>query len=141
MRRLPSVTVGRLRTLPTWRAAAAAGAVLLAAVTVFGQRGDSIGPAAPQSLALTLAPSGLAARVPHTWLAAAPPRLAPGDRLDVIGSRIGERSGAANIVVDARVIEVDGDAFVLELAADDAVALALARANAYLLFALLRPRR
>lgn len=141
MIRLASVTPGQLRRIPPWRLAAAASALLLALVTLLAPRSEAPAATPSPSLAAAVAPAALAARVPHAWLAAAPPRLAAGDRVDVIGSRASERVGAVNIVVDARVLEVYGDAVVLELAAEDVTALVAARAHAYVLILVLRPTR
>ncbi len=79
--------------------------------------------------------------MPNGWLAAQPPRLSPGDRIDLIGARPGERGNVATIAIDARVVELDGEATVLEVGPDDAAAIAAARVNGYLIVVLLRATR
>lgn len=137
MRNLPAVTTGVLRRTPQWRMVIAAAAALLALAGLV-LPGELPPAAAPASLARTLPPDAVALRVPHAWLAATPPRLLEGDRVDVLAARPGDRGGAIVVASEVRVLEGSDEALVIELASDDAVALALARAGGYLLLVLLR---
>lgn len=138
---LPSVTVGIIGRLPRWRLAAAAAAVVLALAALFAPRESPVA-SSPPSLARALAPSSAALRVPHAWLAAVPPRLVAGDRVDVLGSRAADRTaGVVNVALDARVLEAEVDGLVLEVTSEDAAAFVAARAGAYLLVVLLRAGR
>lgn len=141
MIRLASVTPGRLRRVPQWRLIAATGALLLALLTLLAPHVEPPASVAAPSLAAALEPDSLAARIPHVWLAAAPPRLAAGNHVDVVGSRPGDRFGVASVIVDARVLEAGPDAVVLALAPEDLSALVAARANAYLLMLVIRSGR
>lgn len=94
------------------------------------------------SLAHAIAEGAVAVELPDVWLASRPSRVGPGDRVDVFGARPdGAGSGVVLVVSEARVLDAAGDALVLEVIADDAVALALARASSYLLLVALRPIR
>lgn len=141
MTRLPSVTVGDLRRIPPWRALAAAGGLALAVLAFSPSRPEGAHPEPPRALSRTLAPAAGAVRLPHAWLAAPPARLAPGERIDLIGARGGERGGVVSVAVDARVLELEADALVLELAGDEPAAVASARANGYALLVVLRSSR
>lgn len=139
MTRLPAVTTGPLRRVAPWRLAAGAAGLLLAVAAAIVPQ-DAPVAARAASLSAALAPDTVAVQLPHAWLAAAPPRLASGDRVDVFGARPQSPvSGVALVVSDARVVEPLPEALVLEIVADDAVALAVARASAYLLLIVLRP--
>lgn len=78
--------------------------------------------------------------LPHAWLAAPPPPLASNDRIDVLASGVERSSGAGLAASDARVLVSQSDAIVLEVTPEDVAALAVARAHAYLLLVVLRPR-
>ena len=142
MTRLSSVTVGELRRIPPWRLVLAGLGVALALLAVSGARAEP-GAIAPRvSVARALLPGATAVRIPHTWLAATPPRSAPGDRVDLIGSRPADRTGGVvTVATDARILELESEAVVLELAPEDAAALAAAHASGYALLVLVRASR
>jgi hypothetical protein len=134
--RLPSVTVGRLRSIPAWRLGlAGCGFVLLIA----GLLWPAADPSESQSSPIAPSPGGVAVRIPESWLAAPPPPLSAGDRVDLVGVSPTERKGVTSVVVDARVLVADQDGIVVEAVPDDIAALAVARAGSYLLLLLLRP--
>jgi len=135
--RLPSVTTGVRRYESVLRAALASAGIVLALVSMLLPR-DAPAAATPASLARLVAPDAVAVRVPHGWLAAPPPRLASGDRVDLLAARSQDRA-AISVAGAARILAADDDALVIEVAADDAAALAVARAGGYVLVVLLRP--
>lgn len=138
MIRLPSVTIGVVRrNIGAPIALAVACAVLIAAAYAASapQAGSAL---VPPSLAEELGPAMSAIRVPHAWLAAGPPRLRRGDRVDVIASRGGDAAGVVRVLGDVRVLEIAEDAVVVEASAEDIATLALARAGAYLFLLSLR---
>ncbi len=139
MTRLPSVTTGLLRRVPAWRVALASAGLVLTLAGVFFPR-ESPAAATPASLARAIAADAVAVRVPHAWFAAPPPRVVVGDRVDILGARAVDRSAVA-VASAARVVLVEPEALVLELGAEDAAALAVARAGGYLLVVLLLPGR
>lgn len=142
MTRLPSVTVGELRRIPPWRLVLGAIGIALALLAASGARAEPDAVAPRTSVARALLPGTAAVRVPHAWLAATPPRSAPGDRVDLIGSRPADRTGSVvTVATDARLLDLESEALVLELTMDDAAALAAAHAGGYALLVLVRPAR
>jgi hypothetical protein len=74
------------------------------------------------------------------WLAT-PSRLAPGDRVDLLGVRAGDRPSALPLAADLLVMEADPDRVVFEVDEDAATTIAAARASALVLVPLLRSTR
>jgi hypothetical protein len=139
VRPLPSVTVGVGRDPARQRAVfLACGAVLALAVLLAPRETTAAAPA--PDLAASLTGGGVAFVLPHLWLAAPPPPLLANDRIDVLASSLDRSTGATLVASDARVLRAQSDAIVLELTAEDVAALAIARARAYLLVLVLRPR-
>jgi hypothetical protein len=137
--RLPSVTTGLLRDPTRQRLAlVGCGAVLALAVLLAPREPTVAGPT--PDLAPSLVNGGVAFVLPHAWLAAPPPPLVANDRVDVLASSVDRASGAAIATSDARVLRAEPDAIVLEVTTDDVAALAIARARAYVLVLVLRPR-
>jgi hypothetical protein len=76
--------------------------------------------------------------VPTSWFIAPIAGLRPGDHLDVLALRPGERASATAVAFDLVVVSVDERAVVVGTGADDATALGVARASGLLLIPLLR---
>jgi Flp pilus assembly protein CpaB len=140
---LPSLTADVLRQRPPRRAVlGAAGALLLALALVVGTRGPAQSASAgPATLASTLAPGTWALAIPTSWFVAPIVGLRPGDRLDVLALRPGERATATVVAFDLLVVSADERAVVVGSGADDATALGVARASGLLLLPLLRSTR
>jgi hypothetical protein len=138
---LPSLTVGRAR-LDVRRFAAGLAAFLLLALAagsaLVSAGGDQ--PSRPAALRDRLAPATWALTVPTAWLAT-PSRLAPGDRVDLLGVRSGDRPSALPLAADLLVMEADPDRVVFEVDEDAATTIAAARASALVLVPLLRSTR
>jgi len=140
---LPSLTAGALRRRPPRRAMlGAAGALFLSFALVVGTHGSAQPPSAdPATLAATLAPGTWALAIPTSWFVAPVAGLRPGDHLDVLALRPGERATATVVAVDLLVVSADERAVVVGSGADDATALGVARASGLLLLPLLRSTR
>ncbi|MDP9265209.1 MAG: hypothetical protein M3O91_03685, partial [Chloroflexota bacterium] len=82
-----------------------------------------------------------AVAIPASWLAAPLPGLRTGDRIDVLAVRPGERATASAIAFDLEVMSFDDRTLVLDAGAEDATALAVARAGGLLIVPLLRSAR
>ncbi len=140
---LPSLTADMLRRRPPHRAVlGGAGALLIAVALLLGTRG----PAQPANavgatLASTLAPGTWALSIPTSWFVAPIVGLRPGDHLDVLALRPGERATATVVAFDLLVVSADERAVVVGSGADDATALGVARASGLLLLPLLRSAR
>jgi len=121
-----------------------AGAVILlaaAAAALLGA-GPSDGRAIHSpSVAETLAPDTWALTLPATWLATPVLGPRPGDHLDVLALRPGDRATATAIAFDLLVVAVDERGLIVGCAPDDATAIAVARASGLLLVPLLRSTR
>lgn len=134
---LPALTVSR--RLPPRRF------VLGAAAVVFALAGSatqlSAPPPARVPLSDELGPSSWAMTVPLTWLAGPVPPLRRGERLDLLALRGGDRGYALPIAYATVVVSADERALVLEVTADDAMAIATARAGGAQLIALVRSTR
>ena len=137
---LPALTASR-RRLPTRRVALGAASALLAMGALGVELGGATAPAAPPSLAQSLAPSTWAMSLPAAWLAAPAPRVRIGDVIDVIAVRQGDRAYAVPVAYSARVMAVDEHGIVLELDEEGASAIAIARGGGLLLVPLLRSAR
>jgi hypothetical protein len=138
--RLPSVTTGlaRARRREQLLLALAGAGVALALLLLPGRGPAAAGPA--PDLATAVADGAVAFVLPHAWLAAPPPPLVGGDRVDILASGADRAGGAVLAASDARVLLAQPDAVVLEVAAEDVAALAIARARTYVLLLVLRPR-
>ncbi|OLC58232.1 MAG: hypothetical protein AUH85_01220 [Chloroflexi bacterium 13_1_40CM_4_68_4] len=139
MIRIPSVTTGLVRNSTRYRFVFAAAGAVLALAILIAPRDPAVAGAAPD-LAPLVAQGGVAFVLPHMWLAAPPPPLVANDRVDVLASAVDRTTGAVLAASDARVLLTQPDAVVLEVAPDDVAALAVARAHAYVLVLVLRPR-
>jgi len=140
---LPSLTATALRRRPPRRAVlGAAGALLLGLALLLGTRGP-VQPASadPATLASTLAPGTWALSIPSSWFVAPIAGLRPGDHLDVLALRPGDRATATVVAFDLVVVSADERAVVVGSGADDATALGVARASGLLLLPLLRSTR
>ena len=140
---LPSLTADALRRRPPRRAVlGAAGSLLLASALVVGTRGPSQpANAEPSTLASALAPRTWALAIPTGWFVAPIVGLRPGDRLDILALRPGERATATVVAFDLLVVSADERSVVVGTGADDATALGVARASGLLLLPLLRSTR
>ena len=139
---LPSLSaLARRRRLPPRATAALGGMLLLGAAALFGPASSDAGAIRTATIADTLAPDTWALSLPGTWLATFPVGLRPGDRLDVLALRSGDHASATAIAFDLLVVSVNEHALVVGCRADDATALAIARASGMLLVPLLRSSR
>jgi hypothetical protein len=139
---LPALTVAARERRPPRRAlAGAAGVTLLLVALLLVLRGD--GPAAAPGLPIrdVLPPGTWAMAIPTTWLSAPTGVLRPGDHVDVLALRPGERATATAIAFDLLVVSADDHAIVVGTGAEDATALGVARASGLLLIPLLRSTR
>ncbi len=128
---LPSLTAAAARRRPPRRAMLGAGGALLIAISlIFATRGPAQ-PANPDParLAAALAPKTWALSIPTGWFVAPIAGLRPGDRLDILALRPGERATATVVAIDLLVVSADE------------TALGVARASGLLLFPLLRSTR
>ena len=133
------MTTGLMRGRSRQRLAIAACGSVVALALLLAPRDPAVATPAPD-LARSLAEGDVAFVLPHAWLAAPPPPLASNDRIDVLASGVERSSGAGLAASDARVLVSQSDAIVLEVTPEDVAALAVARAHAYLLLVVLRPR-
>lgn len=134
--------IGGLRrpSAPAHIALAAAGALLgVAAIgSALGPQDAHAAPASAPSLAHRLGAKTYAFALPTAWLAAPIPGVREEDILDVLGTRSGERATASEVANGLRVMSADERTLVVELTADDASAIASARARGLTLVLLLR---
>ncbi len=141
---LPALTV-RSRGRPPRRTLLAVGGalVLAAAVLLFGSAlvGSPRAAPPPPPVAEALDPGTWAVSVPISWFAAPISGLRPGDRLDVLALRAGDRPTAKAVAMDLRVMAVDERTVVVGTGAEDATGLAVARASGLMLIPLLRSTR
>lgn len=129
---------------PSARGALLLTALALAAVAAITSLTPPAAPAdavAPPSLAERLGPRTWALAVPLAWLAAPVPGLRDGDVIDLVGTRTSERASASEVAAGLRVMSADERALVVELTADDAMAIAAARARGLSLIPILRSAR
>jgi hypothetical protein len=137
---LPALTASR-RRFPARRVALGAASALLTLGALGVEMVGTTPPAAPASLAESLAPSTWAMSLPSAWLAAPLPRVRNGDVIDVLAVRQGERAYAVPVAYAARVMAADDHGIVLELDEEGASAIAIARGGGLLLVPLLRSTR
>ena len=139
---LPTLTAAARRRPPRRGVLGAAGALFLLLALLSAVRGSAPAPdVTPRTLAEALAPSSWAIAVPVSWFAAPIVGLRPGDHVDVLALRPGERPVATAVAFDLIVVSVDDRAVVFGTGADDATALGVARAGGQLLIPLLRSTR
>lgn len=139
---LPSLTAAARRRPPRRAILGAGGAALLAVSLLLSLCGSTPSTtAAPKPMAEVLEPGTWAMSVPVTWFAAPIGGLRPGDRLDFLAIRPGERATATAIAFDMLVISADDRSLVVGSGADDVTALGVARASGLLLIPLLRSTR
>jgi hypothetical protein len=137
---LPALTASR-RRFPVRRIALGATSALLTIGAFGAHMSGAVVPSPPVSLADSLAPSTWAMTLPAAWLAAPVPRIGPGDLIDVLAVRQGERAYAVPVAYAARVVAADERGLGLELDEDGASAIASARGGGLLLVPLLRSTR
>ncbi len=132
--------VGRIASRRTALLVAAAVALVLAGLAAMETRpgGDAIPPA---PLADQLEPRTWALALPMSWLSTPIPDTRPGDVLDLIGARTGERATAVEVATGLRVMSVSERSIVVELTDDAASAIASARARGLALVPILRSSR
>ncbi len=113
----------------------------VAAATALAPHSDHPVPRPPASIAERLGSRTWALAIPLTWLAAPIPGLRDEDILDLLGTRPGERATATPIASGLRVLSADDRSLIVELTADDASAIASARARGLSLVPILRSLR
>ncbi len=139
---LPSLTVSAVRHRVSRRSALViAGAAILVVAVILRPAPEHDGFARSATTAESLAPDTWGLTLPASWLATPLVGTRPGDRLDVLALRSGDRANATAIAFDLLVVSVDDRAVVVGCRADDATAIALARASGMLLVPLLRSTR
>ena len=140
---LPSLTVIARRRPPRRALLGAGGALLLVLGATLSLRSATTPASATPvvTIAEGLAPGTWGMAVPTSWFSAPIAGLRPGDRLDVLAVRPGERATATAIAFDLVVVTVDERAIVIGSGADDITALGIARASGLLLIPLLRSTR
>lgn len=136
---LPSLTA-RARRLSPRRLLAGVASVLLLGYALAAPAPQEIGPA-PAALAARLPPASWGIAVPVGWLSAPIAELRPGDRVDILALRAGERPVANAIAFDLEVMSLDERTLVLGVSAFDATAIATARAAGQLIVPLVRSTR
>lgn len=132
----------RIPAVPRRTVLAAASLVLAAgsSATVLAPQ-PVVTPAATPALSDRLGPKTWAFALPVAWLAAPLPGLHEDDILDLLGARAGERATASDVATGVRVMSADERTIVIELTADDAAAIAAARARGLSLLPILRSTR
>lgn len=95
----------------------------------------------PPTLAERLGPRTWAFAIPLGWLSAPIPGLRGDDVLDLLGARASERATASEVAQGLRVMSSDDRALIVELTAEDAAAIASARARGLSLIPILRSTR
>ncbi len=134
---LPALTSSH-RRFGARRVAFAAASAVLGVAAVASQAVSAPPPARPASLADELRASSWAMQIPAAWLAAPAPPLRPGDMLDILAVRSGDRAYAVPVAYAVIVMSADERAIVLDVDEDDAIAVANARGAGLLLVPLLR---
>jgi hypothetical protein len=97
--------------------------------------------APPLGLADQLGPATWAMQVPAGWLAGPAPPLRPGDAIDVLALRPGDKPYAVPIAYGLTVLGASERGVLLQVDEVDASAIASARSGGLLLVALLRSTR
>jgi hypothetical protein len=121
--------------------AAAAVATALAVGSALAPASNAPAQATARRLADRLEPQTWAFAIPLAWLAAPLAELREGDVLDLIGTRTSERASAGEVASGLRVMSMDERSLVVELTADDASAIAEARARGLTFVPILRSSR
>lgn len=132
------------RVAGTPRAALAAIAVLIAvaaAITSLFPGASAVPADPPPALSERLGPRTWALAIPVSWLSTPIPGLRDDDVLDLLGARPSERATASEVATGVRVMSVDERTLVVELTAEDASAIASARARGLSLIPILRSAR
>jgi hypothetical protein len=132
----------RLPAVPRRTVLAAASLILAAgsSATVLAPQ-PAAAPVATPALSDRLGPKTWAFALPVAWLAAPLPGLREDDVLDLLGARASERATASDVASGVRVMSVDERTIVVELTAEDAAAIAAARARGLSLMPILRSTR
>jgi len=139
---LPSLTAVARRRPERRAILAAIGALLLTVAVLASQLSPAPqAAAAPVTVAEGLAPGTWAVSIPTSWLISPIAGLRAGDRLDILALRPGEHAIATAVAFDLVVVSADDRAVIVGTGADDATALAVARASGLLLVPLLRSTR
>ncbi len=137
-----SLATPRLAVTPQVALAVAALVLAIAsAVTVVAPAQPAQMSAPPPALSERLGPRTWALAIPTSWLSAPMPGLRDDDVLDLLGARPSERATASGIAAGVRVMAVDERTLVVELTAEDASAIASARARGLSLIPILRSTR
>ncbi|HEX9436823.1 MAG TPA: hypothetical protein VGA16_06670 [Candidatus Limnocylindria bacterium] len=126
------------------RGVLAVAAVALAAVAVATAVLPAPPPAASAPVAALserLGPKTWALAIPVGWLAAPIAGLRADDVLDLVGTRPSERATASDVAKGLRVMSADERTLVVELTAEDASAIASARARGLSLIPIVRSTR
>ena len=138
---LPALTI-KARHIPRLRLISGASSAALLAIGLLGSlSGTEVRSAAAVPLAQRLPSASWGLAVPAGWFAAPLSDLRPGDRIDVLSIRAGDRPAAAAIAFDLEVMSIDERTVVLGVSAFDATAIATARAGGQLIVPLLRSTR
>lgn len=137
-----SVAAARLRLTP--RSVVAAAALILAGASFLAiaapvPPSQTTAPVPP--LSHRLGPRTWALAIPVSWLSAPIPGVRDDDVLDLLGARPSERATASEVAAGVRVMAVDERTLVVELTAEDAAAVASARARGLALIPILRSTR
>lgn len=136
---LPALTVPR-RVVVRRRAVALAASATLAVGALLAQAIAS--PATPtRGLAAELGPATWAMNIPASWLAAPAPPLRPGDAIDLLALRPGDKPYAVPVAYGVTVLAASDRGVLLQVDEVDASALASARSGGLQLVALLRSTR
>lgn len=125
------------------RTAVAAAALLVAVASAATAVAPQPVPAPLPTPALSerLGPKTWALALPVAWLTAPLPGLREDDVLDLLGARQSERATAVDVATGVRVMAADERTIVIELTAEDAAAIAGARARGLSLVPILRSTR
>jgi hypothetical protein len=130
--------------IPRQRLALLAAAAIAASLAL----ASALAPGSPvqaEATALRLAdrlePQTWAFAIPLAWMAAPLAELRAGDVIDLIGTRTSERANASEVARGLRVMSLDERSLVVELTAEDATAIAEARARGLSFVPILRSSR
>lgn len=132
-----------LPALPRSRLLLIAGAALAAVLALASAAAPGSAPVQATALGLAdrLEPRTWALAIPLGWMAAPLAGLREGDVLDLIGTRTSERANATEVARGLRVMSLDDRSLVVELTAEDASAIAEARARGLSFVPILRSSR
>jgi hypothetical protein len=136
---LPALTATR-SIVVSRRTMALIGSGLLALAAALAQTAATPSPP-PLGLADQLGPATWAMQIPAGWLAGPAPPLRPGDAIDLLALRPGDKPYAVPIAYGLTVLGSSERGVLLQVDEVDASALASARSGGLLLVALLRSTR